>query len=261
MIFTVANQKGGVGKTTTTISLGVYLANMGKKVLLIDLDPQANLTSGLGFSVDPPENLGEEVARRKCVYDVLIEDATISQIFLATDIENLHIAPSSIDLAGAEIELVNVMSRESALKRKVSEISSQYDFVFIDCPPSLGLLTINALTASDGVVIPVQCEYFALEGLSQLLNTVNMVKSNLNKSLKIAGVILTMFDKRTRLASEVAQEVQNFFGDKVFETVIPRNVRLSEAPSHGKSIADYDASSRGARAYHKLAEEFVNRFD
>lgn len=261
MVFTFANQKGGVGKTTTTVNLGVYLAMLGKKVLLIDLDPQANLSSSIGYTPETPDTINrKKTGKRNTIYDVLTGQATVNQTFLATDIDNLFLLPASIDLAGAEIELVNVMSRESALKRNIKDATRDYDYIFIDCPPSLGLLTINALVASDEIMIPVQCEYFALEGLGQLVNTINMVKSTLNKNLKIGGVILTMYDKRTKLASEVMLEVQKYFKSKVFDSIIPRNVRLSEAPSHGKPINLYDHNSPGAKAYEKLAAEFVTRY-
>lgn len=249
MVFAFTNQKGGVGKTTSAINIGVYLAKSDKKVLLIDLDPQANLTSGIGFKKE--EN-------QKNVYDLVTRKAKASQIFYSTKIENLYIIPSGIELAGAEIELVGAMSRETILKQEIEKIRENFDYILIDCAPSLGLLTINALTAADYALIPVQCEYFALEGLSQLINTVKLVKRNLNPSLSIGGVILTMYDTRTKLSKEVAEEVKKYFKSKVFESVVPRNVRLSEAPSHGKPIEIYAPDSKGAKAYGELAQEIIN---
>lgn len=253
MIFSFANQKGGVGKTTTTISLASILAKKKFKVLLIDLDPQSNLTSGVGY---------ERKEDYKSTYDVMIKDHNISEIFIGTDIsDNLFLAPAKIDLAASEVELVPKLLREKVLKEKIGHIKNDFDFIFIDCPPSLGLLTINALVASDRVLIPVQCEYFALEGISQLLNTINLVQSSLNSRLEIGGVVMTMYDSRTRLSNEVVNEVQGYFKDKIFDTVIPRNVRISEAPSYGKPIDVYDKNSLGAKAYDRLAEEFVDRFN
>jgi len=255
MIYTVSNQKGGVGKTTTTINIGVYLARLGKKVLLIDLDPQANLTSGLGYGKNRESEKG---VLNKTIYNVMTGDAKIGDIFITTNTKNLFLAPSSIDLAGAEVELVNQMSRETILKNAIEGTKRNFDYILIDCPPSLGILTINAFVAADKILIPVQCEYYALEGLGQLLNTIKLVKTRLNNTLDIGGVILTMFDTRTNLAHQVAKDVREFFGEKVFKSVVPRNVRLSEAPSHGKSIADYDPNSTGAFAYEHLAKEIIS---
>jgi chromosome partitioning protein len=252
MIISFANQKGGVGKTTTTISIGSGLAAKGKKVLLVDLDPQSNLTSGIGI---------DKMREYKSTYDVLIQDHEISNVFLSTDIPNLFIVPSRIDLAASEIELVSKISREKILKEKLEKVKDDFDYILIDCPPSLGLLTINSLVASDGVVIPVQCEYFALEGISQLINTVNLVKKSLNPDLDVSGVVMTMFDARTKLSVEVVNEVQKYFKEKLFNTIIPRNVRISESPSFGKPIDKYDPSSIGAKSYTKLAEEFLERFE
>jgi len=252
MIFSFANQKGGVGKTTTTLSLSSAIAQKGKKVLVIDLDPQSNLTSGLGLQ------RGENY---KSTYDVLIQDLEIAEVYVPSDIsDNLFIVPSKIDLAASEIELVSKMSREKVLKEKLDKIKNEFDFIFIDCPPSLGLLTINALVASDRVIIPIQCEYFALEGVSQLVNTINLVKRSLNSDLDIGGVVMTMYDGRTKLSNEVVKEVKEFFSKKIFETIIPRNIKLSESPSFGKPIDKYDPSSLGAKAYDKLAEEMIARF-
>jgi len=254
MIFAFSNQKGGVGKTTTVLNLGACLAEMGHKILLIDLDPQANLTSGLGLKKDS-FNLKGSLS----IYNILLENKNFSNVFKATKIKNLFLIPSSIDLAGAEIELVNKLSRESILKNAISSEISNYDFIFIDCPPSLGILTINALIACDRVIVPIQCEYFALEGLSQLGKTIDLVKS-INTGLQIGGVILTMFDARTKLSKSVEKEVKGFFKEKVFETVIPRNVKLSESPSFGKPISLYDKNAQGYISYKSLADEFAKRF-
>jgi chromosome partitioning protein len=246
-IIAICNQKGGVGKTTTAINLATYLALSNKKTLLIDSDPQGNATSGLGFNKhDLP----------KSVYDLLIDEMPPSEIILKSQISNLSIIPSNVDLTGAEVELVSVMGRENRLKKSLALISDGYDFIIIDCPPSLGILTINALNAANSVLIPIQCEYYALEGLSQLVNTINLVKENLNPSLVIEGVLLTMADFRANLTKEVIKEARNFFKEKVYNTVIPRNVRITEAPGFGKPIAIYDKNSIGAQKY----EEFVNEF-
>ena len=249
-IISVANQKGGVGKTTTTVNLGACLASLGKKVLLVDMDAQGNATSGVGIRKP-------DVTRD--IYDVLVNELPIDEATLITEHENLSIVPATLQLAGAEIELTSMMARESRLKGSLAEVSSQYDYILIDCPPSLGHLTINSFTASDSILIPVQCEYYALEGLSQLLNTVRLVQKHFNPELEIEGVLLTMYDARTNLGNEVVEEVRKYFREKVYETIIPRNIRLSEAPSHGKPIIDYDPRSRGAEVYQALAKEVVNR--
>ena len=246
-IISVANQKGGVGKTTTTVNLSTILAKKGKKVLLIDTDPQGNATSGLGVSKDVELS----------VYDILIGDTEFDETLQETAIKNLKVCPSNISLAGAEVQLVSMMSREQRLKTKLDKIKDQYDYILIDCPPSLGLVTLNAFTASDSVLIPVQCEYFALEGLGQLLNTVNLVKKHLNKNLEIEGALLTMYDARTNLSNQVVKEVKKYFEDKVYKTVSPRNVRLCEAPCYGMPITVYDPRSKGAKAYEKFAKELL----
>lgn len=260
MIFSVTNQKGGVGKTTTVLNLGAFLARAGKKILLIDLDPQANLTSGLGVSVSKGLDKTKESQNLPTTYEVLIGKNKVSEAFIATDIDNLFLLPSSLELAGSEIELVNKMSRESLLKSALRKVQDQYDFIFIDCPPSLGLLTINALVASNKILIPIQTEYFALEGLSQLSQSIDMIRNNLNKVLQVGGVVLTMFDARTKLSRAVEEEVRKFFKRKVFETIIPRNVKLSESPSYGQPIILYDATAPGSLAYKKLSNEFLERF-
>ncbi|ACJ35208.1 chromosome partitioning ATPase [Anoxybacillus flavithermus NBRC 109594] len=247
-IIAIANQKGGVGKTTTAVNLSACLAHMGKKTLLVDVDPQGNATSGIGVEKHDIE---------QCAYDLLVEEVDVRQVIRPTNIERLHIIPATIQLAGAEIELVPIVSREVRLQKALSPIKDVYDFIIIDCPPSLGLLTINALTSADTVLIPVQCEYYALEGLSQLLNTIRLVQKHLNSNLRIEGVLLTMFDARTNLGIQVIQEVKKYFREKVYETIIPRNVRLSEAPSHGKPIILYDAKSRGAEVYADFAKEVI----
>ncbi|MED1471513.1 AAA family ATPase [Bacillus salipaludis] len=248
-VIAIANQKGGVGKTTTSVNLGACLAYIGKRVLLVDIDPQGNATSGIGI---------EKAEVEQCIYDVLVDDVEVKNVIKTSSVENLYAVPATIQLAGAEIELVPTISREVRLKRALGEVKDQFDYIIIDCPPSLGLLTINALTASDAVLIPVQCEYYALEGLSQLLNTVRLVQKHLNQDLKIEGVLLTMLDARTNLGIQVIEEVKKYFQDKVYKTIIPRNVRLSEAPSHGEPIITYDARSRGAEVYLDLAKEVVS---
>lgn len=249
-IIAFANQKGGVGKTTTCINLATYIAVMGKKVLLVDMDPQGNATSGVGIEKSP---------NVKTIYNVIDGDCQIKEAILETFVENLDIVPASVDLAGAEIELVQMASREKIVKGILAQIVDKYDYIFIDCPPSLGLLTVNALTASNSIIIPIQCEFFALEGLSQLMNTIRLIKRHLNTELDVEGVILTMKDNRSNLINEVSNEIVKFFGKKVFDTFIPRNIRLAEAPSHGQPIATYDSSSKGANAYLRLAEEVLNR--
>lgn len=247
-VIAITNQKGGVGKTTTSVNLSACIANSGKKVLLIDMDPQGNASSGLGIDKDSLE---------LCIYDVLINGMTMIDVIVPTALKKLKIAPASIDLAGAGVELVNLPKREHILKKALKEIRDDYDFIFIDCPPSLDLLTLNALTAADGVLIPIQSEFYALEGVSQLINTVNLVKKSLNEKLEIEGVLLTMFDGRTNLSIQVADEVKKFFTTKVYKTIIPRNVRLSEAPSYGEPIIIYDPRSKGAEVYMKLAKEVI----
>lgn len=248
-IIAVANQKGGVGKTTTSVNLSSILAKKGRKVLLIDTDPQGNATSGLGIE----KNLSYSV------YDVIVNEVDMDKTIQKTNVKNLSICPSNINLAGAEVELVSMISREQRLKEKLDLIKDQYDYIFIDCPPSLGLITLNTFTAADSVLIPIQCELYALEGLGQLMNTINLVKKRLNKNLEIEGALLTMYDMRTNLSNQVVKEVSKYFGDNVYKTVIPRNVKLSEAPSYGMSIIEYDARSKGAKSYDKLAKEFLKK--
>ena len=250
LVLAVVNQKGGVGKSTTAVNLSASLADSGQKVLLVDLDPQGNATSGYGL---------DKNQREECIYDALLGDVPIEQLVEPVEVEGVFVVPSTIQLAGAEIELVSSFSRETKLKTVLQPIIGDFDFVIIDCPPSLGLLTINALTASDGVLIPVQCEYYALEGLTKLLETVRLVKTQLNTSLEVFGVVMTMYDRRTRLSQQVVDEVRDFFGERVFETLIPRSVRLSEAPSFGQPGALYDPTGRGTDAYRRLAKEVVAR--
>ncbi len=247
-IISIANQKGGVGKTTTAVNFSTLLAKRGKKVLLIDSDPQGNATSGVGC--DKKSELS--------VYDLIISDEVDPKDTIQrTEIKNLYICPSNINLAGAEVELVSMMSREYRMKEKLDLIKEDYDYIIIDCPPSLGLITLNAFTASNSVIIPVQCEYYALEGLGQLLNTVNLVKKHLNKDLEVEGALLTMYDMRTNLSNQVVKEVNKYFENKVYKTVIPRNVKLSEAPSYGMPISVYDPRSKGAKSYDKFVKEFL----
>lgn len=248
-VIAIANQKGGVGKTTTAVNLSACLAYKGKKVIIIDADPQGNTTSGLGID---KQNVS------KSIYEVIINDENIENALMKTMIENLYICPSNIQLVGAEVELVSVISRETRLKVALQDIRSKYDFIIIDCPPSLGLLTLNALTAADTILVPIQCEYYALEGLSQLMNTVKLVQRHLNPSLEVEGVVLTMFDARTNLSLQVVEDVKKYFRNKVYRTIIPRNVRLSEAPSFGLPIILYDPKSKGAECYLDLAREVID---
>lgn len=247
-IIAICNQKGGVGKTTTSINLSTYLAISGKRILLIDIDPQGNATSGLGIN---KHNI------KQSVYDLVIEEIDPKPIIIPTGIDNLSLIPSTLSLTGAEVELVGIMGREYRLKKALASILSDFDYIIIDCPPSLGLLTVNALSAADSVIIPVQCEYYALEGLGQLVNTVNLVKENLNSSLVIEGVLLTMADFRTNLTNEVINEVKEFFKGKVYNSIIPRNIKITESPGFGKPIAIYDKTSIGAQKYHEFVNELL----
>ena len=246
-IIAIVNQKGGVGKTTTTVNLCAALAKKGKKVLLIDEDPQGNATSGIGVNK----------MQEKSVYDVIINETEIDDVIIESSIKKLYVCPSNINLAGAEVELVPMMARENRLKSKLETMQTKFDYIIIDCPPSLGLLTINALTAANSIIIPIQCEYYALEGVGQLINTVNLIKKQLNKDLYIEGVVLTMNDARTNLSNQVVSEVKKYFKDNVYKTIIPRNVKLSEAPSFGMPITTYAPLSKGARCYEKLAGEVL----
>ena len=248
-VIAIANQKGGVGKTTTAVNLSACLAYKGKKVMVIDVDPQGNTTSGLGIDK-------QNIARS--IYEVIINDESIEEALMPTMVENLFICPSNIQLVGAEVELVSVISRETRLKIALQDVRDNYDFIIIDCPPSLGLLTLNALTAADTILVPIQCEYYALEGLSQLMNTVKLVQRHLNPSLEVEGVVLTMFDARTNLSIQVVEDVKKYFRNKVYRTIIPRNVRLSEAPSFGLPIILYDPKSKGAECYLDLAQEVID---
>jgi len=247
-IISIVNQKGGVGKTTTAVNLASYIAKEGKKILLVDLDPQGNATTGIG--IDKAELQGS-------IYDVIVSEDKAELHIISGKYKNLDILPSKIDLAGAEIELVGKISRESKLKRKLEQLKGKYDAVIVDCPPSLGLLTLNSLTASNFVIVPIQCEFYALEGLSQLVNTINLVKSELNPELEIGGILLTMYDSRIKLSEEVEKEVRDYFGERVFKNVIPRNIKLSEAPSYGQPIDQYAFNSKGAKAYYDVAKEVI----
>jgi chromosome partitioning protein len=247
-IIVFVNQKGGVGKTTSAINLGAYLALAGKRTLLVDFDPQANLTSGVGGA-----------GASKGIYEVIASGLPIKDAIVATKVKDLHLVPSSIDLSGATVELVDKEDRNDYLKRVLEGVRADYDFILIDCPPSLGILTLNGLMAADEVLVPLQCEYFALEGLSLILQTVQLVQKNMNPRLRIGGILFTMYDSRTRLAQDVVQQVTEYFKDKVFRTIVPRNVRLSEAPSHGVPICLYDPGCIGARSYEKLATELLDR--
>lgn len=247
-IIAICNQKGGVGKTTTAINLSVYLALAGKKILLIDIDPQGNATSGLGINKHDIKT---------SVYDLVIEEIDPRPIIIKTPVDNLFLIPSTLSLTGAEVELVGIMGREYRLKKALSALSTEYDLIIIDCPPSLGLLTVNALAAANSVLIPIQCEYYALEGISQLVNTIKLVKENINSALEVEGVLLTMADYRTNLTNEVINEVKSFFKEKVYNTVIPRNIKLTEAPGFGKPIALYDKNSIGAQRYSDFTNELL----
>jgi chromosome partitioning protein len=249
-VLAIVNQKGGVGKSTTAVNLAAALGDLGERVLLVDLDPQGNATSGFGLNKNQ---------RDLCIYDSLLGDTPIESIIEPTQVENVFVAPATIQLAGAEIELVSAMSREGRLRSILQPVLGDFDFIIIDCPPSLGLLTINALTVSNGLLVPVQCEYYALEGLSKLLDSVRLVKTHLNPTLDIFGAVMTMYDSRTRLSQQVVDEVRDFFEDRVFETLIPRTVRLAEAPSHGKPVTVYDPNGRGSQAYRRLAKEVLER--
>ncbi|MCL1587229.1 MAG: AAA family ATPase [Actinomycetia bacterium] len=249
-IVAIANQKGGVGKSTTAINLGAGLALQGETILIVDLDPQGNTTSGLGIDRESIE---------MSMYDILVDGAPVSDVLEPTSVRDLHVIPATIELAGAEIELVSMLSREQRLKKSLGEVEEEYDHILIDCPPSLGLLTINGLSAADEVLIPIQCEYYALEGVSQLTRNIELVQNSLNPQLTIEGVVLTMFDGRTTLSSDVVAQVRDHFGETAYKTVIPRTVRLSEAPSYGEPIEAYDPMSRGAIAYRELAREFRRR--
>lgn len=249
-IITFANQKGGVGKTTTCINLSAFMALMGKKVLIIDLDPQGNATSGVGV---------EKSNELRTIYNVIDGECSVREAIIKTPITDLHIIPATVDLAGAEIDLVQMSSREKILKNILNRVLEEYDYVMIDCPPSLGLLTVNALTASHSIMIPIQCHFYALEGLSQLMNTVRLIKQHLNPALNVEGVVLTMKDNRSNLVSQVSDEITKYFGKKVFKTFIPSNIRLAEAPSHGQPIVIYDFGSKGSEAYWNLAVELLER--
>ena len=250
-VIACANQKGGVGKTTTVVNLAAYLAMSGRRVLVVDLDPQGNATSGLGL---------DRTASTGSIYPALLGRTATRELCRQTQIENLWMVPSGADLAGAEVELIGINQRERRLQQALADIREEFDFILLDCPPAVGLLTVNALTAADGVLVPIQCEYYALEGLSQLLSTINLVRDNLNPQLRLAGVLLTMYDARTTLSADVATEVRRHLGSSVFESIVPRSVRLAEAPSYGRPIARYSPESRGAQAYEALAAEVIKRY-
>ncbi len=249
-VISVTNQKGGVGKTTTCVNLASYVADSGKRVLLIDMDPQGNACTSLGVEISKDQ---------KSIYEVLLGDVDIKEAIYPSVLKRLDVIPSTVDLAGAEVDLVYVDNRENVLKEAIKTIKDSYDYIFIDCPPSLGLLTVNALTATDTIIIPIQCEYFALVGLGQLMNTVRLIKKHLNPDIEIEGVLLTMKDNRSNLVSQVAEEIRKYFGQKVYDTFIPRNIRLAESPSHGMPILLYDSKSKGALAYKGLCEEFLRK--
>ena len=249
-ILAVVNQKGGTAKTTTSVNLAAYIALSGRRVLLLDIDPQGSSSSGTGIV---------KASVSKCMYDILINDVSIDEVKQKTSVNGLEIVPATVKLSGSEIELVNMMSREHRLKAAIDKVKNVYDYFIIDCPPSLGLLTLNALAASDSIIVPIQCEFYALEGLSQLTRTIQLVQKHLNPRLSLGGIVLTMYDSRTNLSQQVADEVKKHFKDKVFDTVIPRNVRLSEAPSYGMPISQYDGRSKGADAYRSLAEEVMRK--
>ncbi len=250
-VIACANQKGGVGKTTTVINLAAYLALLGRRVLVVDLDPQGNATSGLGL---------DRSASTGSIYPALLDRTGTLDLAQQTQIENLWMVPSGADLAGAEVELIGLNQRERRLQQALADVRDEFDFILLDCPPAVGLLTVNALTAADGVLVPIQCEYYALEGLSQLLSTINLVRDNLNPRLRLAGVLLTMYDARTTLSADVAAEVRRHLGNSVFDSIVPRSVRLAEAPSYGRPIARYSPESRGAQAYQALAAELIERY-
>lgn len=249
-IIAVTNQKGGVGKTTSCVNIAAYIASAGKKVLLIDIDPQGNACSSVGVEIEKGQ---------KSIYEVLVGEAAIQEAIYPSVLKGLDVVPSTVDLSEAEVDLVYMDNREKVLKESLSSIKDNYDYIFIDCPPSLGLLTVNVLTATNSIIIPIQCEYFALVGLSQLMNTVRLVKLQLNPEIEIEGVLLTMKDNRSNLVSQVSDEIKKYFGAKVYNTYIPRNIRLAEAPSHGKPIVMYDPKSKGAQAYKQLSEEFLSK--